>query len=133
MPYRYGNWAFVAQLRLDVGAGRFGTWNTVTPIKNPPARFNSPRPPVRGTATVMVGRPFVGASTGIPQRVLVKNGSAGMGIPRGTVNNLNKVSREVHQNGMVMVHSAPPARTFGGSSGGWSSPGSSGGHMGGGG
>ena len=131
MPYRYGSWAFVAGYGWMWAPGAFGTWNTVPPVRNPPTRFNNPQPPVRGIATVTVGRPFVGVSTGVPQRVLVKNGTAGMGIPRGTVNNLNKVSRQVQQNGMVTVHSAPPARTFGGSPGGWGSP-SSGGNMGGG-
>jgi hypothetical protein len=132
MPYRYGNWAFVPGYGWMWAPGNFNTWYPVPPVKNPPKRFNSPQPPVRGTATVAVGRSFVAASTAFPQHVLVKNGSAGIGIPRGTVSNLNKVSREVQQNGMTTVRTAPPSRTFGGSSaGGWGAPSSSG-HMSGG-
>jgi hypothetical protein len=131
MPYRYGSWAFVPGSGWMWAPGSFGSWYPVPPVTNPPNRFNNPKPPVRGTATVTVGRPFVGASTGVPQRLLVRNGSAGMGIPRGTVNNLNKVSREVQQNGTMSVRSAPPSRTFGGPSSGWGAP-SNGGHMSGG-
>jgi hypothetical protein len=129
MPYRYGNWAFVPGYGYMWAPGGFNTWYPVVPVKSPPQRFNMPQPPARGTATVTVGRPFAGVSTTAPQRVFVRNGTAGIGIPRGTVNNLNKVSREVQANGMMSVHTSPPPRTFGGSPSGWGAAPSSGGHM----
>ena len=132
MPYRYGNWAFVPGYGYMWAPGGFNTWYPVVPVKNPPQRFNTPQPPTRGTATVAVGRPFAGVSTTSPQRVFVRNGTAGIGIPRGTVNNLSKVSREVQANGMMSVRTSPPARGFGGSPGGWGAPSSGGGHMSGG-
>jgi hypothetical protein len=131
MPYRYGAWNFVPGYGWMWAPGGFNTWYPVTPVRNPPTRFTTPQPPVRGTSTVTVGRSFVG--TGVPQRnLLIKSGSAGLGIPRGGVNNLNKVSRQVQQNGTMTVRSAPPARTtFGGPpSAGWGAP-SSAGRMGG--
>src|SRR5215469_11245882 len=130
MAYRYGAWNFVPGYGWMWAPGGFTTWYPVTPVRNPPTRFTTPQPPVRGTATVTVGRSFVGS--GVPQRnLLIKNGSAGLGIPRGGVNNLNKVSRQVQQNGTMTVRSAPPARTFSGSpAGGWDAP-SSAGRMGG--
>jgi hypothetical protein len=139
MPYRYGGWSFVPGYGWMWAPGGFGTWYGVPPVTNPPKRFTMPQPPVRGTTTVAVGRPFVGASAGTPHRVLLQNGTAGLGIPRGTVSNLGKVSREVAQNGPMSVRTGPPSRSFGfgggaetsgGShmSGGSPSHGSSGGH-----
>jgi hypothetical protein len=135
MPYRYGGWSFVPGYGWMWAPGGFGTWYGVPPVTNPPKRFTTPQPPVRGTATVAVGRSFIAPSPGIPQRVLVQNGTAGLGIPRGTIGNLGRVSREVQQNGPMSVRTAPPPRTFGssgfeGASGGHMS-GSSSGHMGG--
>ena len=132
MPYRYGNWAFVPGYGYMWAPGGFNTWYPVVPVKNPPNRFPTPKPPASGTATVTVGRPFVPVSSGVPQRLFVRNGTAGIGIPRGSVNNLNKVSREVQANGMMSVHTAPPSRGFGGSPGGWGGSSSGGGHMSGG-
>ena len=128
MPYRYGNWAFVPGYGYMWAPGGFNTWYPVVPVKNPPNRFPVPKPPASGTATVTVGRPFAGVSTTAPQRVFVRNGTAGIGIPRGTVNNLNKVSRAVQSNGMMSVRTSPPSRGFSGSSGGWGSAPSGGGH-----
>jgi hypothetical protein len=129
MPYRYGNWAFVPGYGYMWAPGAFNTWYPVVPVKNPPSRFPVPKPPASGTATVTVGRPFSGVSTTAPQRVFVRNGTAGIGIPRGTVNNLGKVSREVQSNGMMSVRTSPPSHGFGGSPGGWGSAPSGGGHM----
>ena len=129
MPYRYGNWAFVPGYGWMWAPGAFNTWYPVPPVKNPPNRFPTPKPPTSGTATVTVGRSFVSASTGVPQRIFVKSGTAGIGVPRGSVTNLNKVSREVQANGMISVRTAPPARSIGGSPAGWGAAPSSGGHM----
>jgi hypothetical protein len=130
MPYRYGSWAMVPGYGWMWAPGGFGGWSTMPVLTNPPNRFPTPAPPVRGTATVVVGHPVLTAG-GPPSRLLVQNGTAGLGIPRGTVSNLGKVSHEVRVNGFATVRTAPPAR-----SGGWSggsmgsmSSSSSGSHM----
>jgi hypothetical protein len=125
MPYRYGAWNFIPGYGWMWQPGGFGGgWYTVPRVTNPPQRFNPPQPPQSGTSTVLVGRPVV--SSGVPKSVLVQNGSAGLGVPRGAVNNLAKVSHEVQVNGSTTVHTAPPMR-----SGAMSSPGfgSSGSHV----
>ena len=119
MPYRYGSWAFVPGYGWMWAPGGFGTWYTIPPVVNPPNRFPTPKPPMRGTATVVVGHPVM--STAIPSRLLVQSGSAGLGIPRGTVSSLGKVSREVQTNGFATVRAAPPARASGGNWGSMSS------------
>ena len=139
MPYRYGAWNFVPGYGWMWAPGGFGGgWATVVRVTNPPTRFRPPAPPVRGTATVAVGRPAT--STFAPSRLTVRNDSAGLGVPRGAVSNMSKVSRQVQTAGTATVHPAPartPAMTPpsganpGGShaSMGGSHPSSGGGHM----
>src|SRR5215470_18076364 len=139
MPYRYGAWNFVPGYGWMWAPGGFGGgWATVVRVTNPPTRFRPPAPPVRGTATVAVGRPAT--STFAPSRLTVRNDSAGLGVPRGAVSNMSKVSRQVQTAGTLTVHPAPartPAMTPpgganpGGShaSMGGSHPSTGGGHM----
>jgi len=125
MPYRYGSWAFVPGYGWMWAPGAFGGgWYTVPRLTNPPNRFPVPRPPQQGSATVTVGHPVL-TTSGPPRRVLVQNGSAGLGVPRGTVNNLGKVSREVQHSGFATVRTVPPSRgmssvTYGSSASGGS-------------
>ena len=105
MPYRYGSWNFVPGYGWMWAPGGFGGgWNTIAPITNPPLRYKPPVPPTRGTATVAVGRPVL---TTAPSRITVQGGTAGLGVPRGSVNNLGKISRQVETHGSVTVRSAP--------------------------
>jgi hypothetical protein len=128
MPYRYGTWNFVPGYGWGWQPGGFGRgWYTVPAVTNPPQRFRLPQPPVRGTATVVVGHPVL--SSNVPRRMTVQNGSAGLGVPRGAVNNLNKVSRQVEQKGSATI-STPAAASVGtmnspGMAGSHASPGAS--------
>jgi len=138
MPYRYGAWNFVPGYGWMWAPGGFGGgWATVVPVTNPPIRFKPPTPPVRGTATVAVGRPV--PSTFSPSRLVVRNDSAGLGVPRGAVSNMSKVAHQAQTTGAATVHPAPSrtpdmmAPTFGGShmntgGGRMSSGGGGGGH-----
>ena len=121
MPYRYGAWNFVPGYGWMWAPGGFGGgWATVVPVTNPPIRFKPPAPPVRGTATVAVGRPV--PSSMPPSRLVVHNDSAGLGVPRGAVSNMSKVAHQAQTTGAATVHPAPSrtpdmmAPTFGGSS-----------------
>lgn len=123
MPYRYGSWAFVPGYGWGWLPGGFGGgWYTVPPVTNAPQRFKPPVPPAQGTSTVTVGHPVL--SSGVPQRLVVQSGSAGLGVPRGAINNMGKVSQEVQQRGSVTVHPSAPVRSAGMGSPGFSSPGS---------
>lgn len=132
MPYRYGAWNFVPGYGWGWAPGNFaGGWYPVPTVTNAPQRFKPPVPPTSGTSTVMVGHPTT--MTGVPQRLVVQNGSAGLGVPRGSINNLSAVSRKVEQNGSATVHTAAPARASSmaspgmGNAGSHASPGAS--HM----
>ena len=108
MPYRYGNWAFVPGYGWGWSPGFVGGWYPVVPVTNAPQRFKPPVPPSAGTATVSVGHPVL--TSGIPNRLVVQNGTAGMGVPRGSVNNLGKISSQVQQNGSATVHTSSAVR-----------------------
>jgi len=119
MPYRYGNWAFVPGYGWVWQPGYWNTWYAVPRVVNPPRRTVVPMPPVRGRGTVMLGRGLtVNPPSGLPQRVTITPGSAGFGVPRGTVRNLDRFARDVNKNARpveVRTESrgriAPPSRS----------------------
>ena len=96
----------------------------MVPVTNAPQRFKPPVPPTAGTATVTVGHPVLAGN--IPSKLVVQNGTAGLGVPRGAVNNLQKVSQQVEQKGSATVHTSTAVRTSSMGSAGF---GASGSHM----
>lgn len=108
LPYRYGNWMFVP------GSGWMwqpGMWtNFVTVPRYTPTTLThvtALTPPATGTMkTVTVGK--VGTSSlMMSSRMTLNAGSAGMGIPRGSVNNLGHLNQQVAKNGSAEVRPAP--------------------------
>ena len=116
-PYRYGSWLYVPNYgwAWQPGGSRLG-WNTVPRVINPPRQFIPPQPPATAShGTVVVGRgPFVTPAgiVGSGNKVVIHDASAGLGIPRGSIRNLGKISQQVKQEGSVTttVHTTP-ART----------------------
>lgn len=117
MPYRYGNWAFVSGYGWVWQPGYWNTWYAVPRVVNPPVRTVIPQPPVRTRNTVMVGRGLVvNPPSGLPHRVVINPGSAGLGVPRGAVRNLDHIAREVNKNERAVEvrsegRAEPPSRT----------------------
>jgi hypothetical protein len=113
-PYRYGSWAYVPAYgwcwQPSGSNGSWAGWNTIPRVVNPPQRFVPPQPPsAPGNGTVVVNRGPVVVPGGSPRRVIIRNDSAGLGIPRGSIHNLSKISQEVRQEGSASVkfHAAP--------------------------
>jgi len=113
MPYRYGNWTFLPGYGWVWQPGYWNTWYAVPRVVNPPARTVIPQPPVRTRTTVMVGRGLAtNPVAGPPRRITIEPGSAGLGVPRGSVRNLDRFSHEVTKRERpVEVKTEPPART----------------------
>jgi hypothetical protein len=115
MPYRYGNWAFVPGFGWMWQPGNWNNWGTVPHITGTtPVHFHALAAPSTGTVkTVAVGRGGT-VSTMAPSRMVLNAGSAGMGIPRGSLGNLGHLNHQVARNGFAEVHAAPQ---FGATSG----------------
>ena len=129
MPYRYGNWAFSSGCGGWMWQpGNWNNWYAIPPVVNPPKRYPVPKPPVLGGLTVMVGRGLTtNPAPGAPRRLTINPGSAGLGVPRGSVPHLDHVARTMEQTSRpVAVWTArpvsPPATGFGTASTSSSSP-----------
>jgi hypothetical protein len=106
MPYRYGNWMFIPGMGWMWQPGGWNTWLAV-PRYTPTtfARVNLV-PPVAGTTrTVVVGR--AATNSLFSSRTVVDKGSAGMGIPRGSLGNLGHLNHQVAKSGSAEVRPAP--------------------------
>jgi hypothetical protein len=108
MPYRYGNWMFVPNFGWMWQPGGWNSWQSV-PRYTPTTlvRVNAPVPPATGTVkTVVVGR--AGTTSAMqPGRLTVSSGMAGLGVPRGSVRNLNHLNQQVSRTGSAQVQSSP--------------------------
>jgi len=112
MPYYYGSWNYVGG-----GTGwcwspgsNWGMWNAVPMVVNAPRQFLPVRPPVTPThAMVVVNRGPTNMIGARSNRAVLVQGSAGLGVPRGSFNNLNKLSQHVEQHGFVNATVRPAA------------------------
>jgi hypothetical protein len=115
-PYHYGTWVFLPGNGWAWQPG--GVWMpmyTQVAVLNAPAGFAAPIAPRTGTGTVIVNRgptSTVAARSG--SKLVIRNNSAGIGVPRGQFDNLAKVSQKVQTRGAVTERvSTPPAAGFG--------------------
>jgi FecR protein len=100
-PYRYGSWLFLPGSGWVWQPGRSGAgWNTIPVLVNPPPGFTAPQPPAGPGKTIIVNRGPITAPSGISRsRLIIRDQSAGLGIPRGSIRNLGKISQEVKADG----------------------------------
>ncbi len=110
MPYLYGNWIYAPGFGWgwQPGSG-FGTWKGgLHYVGAAVAGFRPPVAPTGMGSTVVVGRGGPVATTGIPPLMVVKNGSAGLGISRGAYDNLHHLNTQVAKTGSAELRVAPP-------------------------
>jgi hypothetical protein len=108
LPYRYGTWAFVPGFGWGWQPGMWNTFVTVPRyIPTTATHMTALTPPPAGTVrTVGVGR--VGMVSPVrSSNARVTAGSAGMGIPRGSIDNMNHLNRQVVKTGSAEVRPAP--------------------------
>jgi hypothetical protein len=110
MPYNYGNWAFVPGFGWIWQPGYWNPWYGIPQVVNPPVRTKVPTPPVRGHQTVMVGLGLAAnPAAGAPRRLTINPGSAGIGVPRGSVRHLDHIAKTMDRTSRpVVVATAPP-------------------------
>jgi hypothetical protein len=115
MPYRYGNWLFVPGYGWVWQPGYWTTWYAIPRVVNPPARMAVLTPPVKSRATVMVGRGLTVNPVGEPpKRLTITPGSAGLGVPRGSVQHLDRFAKTAVKNSapVVVRTERPPMSGF---------------------
>ena len=108
LPYRYGNWMFIQGSGWMWQPGSWNSW-TMAPryTGTTPAVFHPPVRPTGSVGTVIVGRGGAAVSAVPPTRLIVNSGSAGMGIPRGSMANLVHLNGQVAKTGSAELRPAP--------------------------
>jgi hypothetical protein len=107
LPYRYGNWMFVPSMGWMWQPGMWNSWNAIpryTAAAGVPV--HALVPPTGTTKTVFVGR-AAQMSTLTSSRMTLSRGSAGLFIPRGSIDNLRNLNREVAKRGFVNMQPTP--------------------------
>jgi len=123
MPYYYGNWTFVPGYGWVWQPGYWNTWYGRPRVVNPPARTKLPTAPTSGQKLVLVGRGLTSNPARVMGKLTIAPGSAGFGVPRGSVRHLDQAQRTMQRTSApVAVAAQPPApvtdqpSVFGGSS-----------------
>ncbi|PYX48098.1 MAG: hypothetical protein DMG79_12625 [Acidobacteria bacterium] len=111
MPYRYGNWMFVPGMGWMWQPGAWSSWLAAPRYTGAlPTNFHPLVAPAAGTVkTVVVGK--AGPVSTLASRQVVNAGSAGLGIPRGSVSNLSHLNHQVAKTGFAEVRPAPQFST----------------------
>jgi hypothetical protein len=110
-PYHYGSWMYLPTYGWGWQPG--GSWAgwSAPRIIHPPSNFLLPQPPSNsGHGTIVVNRGPMPIQLGrSSNRLEISRNSAGLGIPRGGIKNLNQLSSTVQQEGFATakVHTAP--------------------------
>lgn len=111
-PYHYGTWVFLPGRGWAwQPGGAWSTWYGQPVLANVPRGFAVPRPPVTGSGTVFVSRGA--ASTFAGSKLLLHNNSAGLGVPRGQLGNMAKLSERVQTHGTVSRRIEPQPSMMG--------------------
>jgi len=120
LPYMYGNWAYAPGYGWGWQPGPINRWHPIPHYTPTTLAHVSLAAPVAGVKTVVLGRG--GALSPLSSsHMVVRAGSAGMGIPRGSLTGLKQMNHQVAKSGFVAIHAAPqfaassPTRSLGGS------------------
>ena len=112
LPYHSGSWMFMPTYGWvwQPGGAWMGVINTPRPV-NAPAGFRPPLAPTRPSRSLIaVGSgPMAPAGATSAQRLIIRNNSAGIGIPRGSIRNLNRMSQQAGQRGFATARVQPQA------------------------
>jgi FecR protein len=118
-PYHYGSWTFVPSYGWAWQPGGAWTSFSVVPrVVNPPHNFVMPQAPTgTGKTTIVVNHGPVSTVAGrFSDKLVVRNNSAGLGIPRGSIDNLTRISQSLQEHGQqgqmtTRIHTVPVSPT----------------------
>jgi len=107
MPYYYGNWVNVPGSGWGWQPGGWSTWHGGLHYVGAAATFHAPTVPAGNVNTIIVGKGGPILSQSPVARTMLTNGSAGIGIARGSLENLHHLNSQVAKGGSVELHPAP--------------------------
>ncbi len=106
LPYYYGNWVYAQGFGWGWQPGGFSGWHGGIHYVGAVAGFQAPVAPVGTAKTVIVGRG--GATISKPAAsTTLRSGTAGLGIARGSVDDMRWVNRQVAKSGSAQIPSRP--------------------------
>jgi hypothetical protein len=111
-PYHSGAWVFLPGYGWAWQPG--GAWNNYYSqpvVRNAPKSFVAPHAPTSGTNTVLVNRGTASIFAG--DKLIVRNNSAGLGVPRGQFGNMAKISQKAQEHGAVSQRLPMPSMAEG--------------------
>ncbi len=124
MPYYYGNWLYAPGYGWGWQPGSWNGWHGgIHYVGAMAAGFHAPAPPTGTVNSAIVGRGGNVVTKATDTKMLVTAGSAGLGIPRGSYDNLSRANKQVARNGSAELRAAP---AFAATSARWGSFGSGG-------
>jgi FecR protein len=139
LPYHSGTWSFFPGYGWGwQPGGTFNGLNNVAGVAgfaggpvgtsvHSPLRAGSPQAPTVGTGSLVLANstPMVMSKVDRPGNFVFQQNSAGLGVPRGSLGSLNKISNHVEQHGSasIPVYAAAPSSGMTASNrGGFSGP-----------
>ncbi|MBB5319187.1 FecR family protein [Tunturibacter empetritectus] len=128
LPYHSGNWSFFPGYGWgwqpggtfnglnNVASGGGGAGGLVGTAVHSPTRAASPQAPTVGAGSLVLANhtPMVFSKEDKPGNFVFQKNSAGLGVPRGSLGSLNKISSHVEQHGSanMQVYAAAPSAGF---------------------
>jgi len=109
MPYRYGNWMFLQGNGWMWQPGGWNSWATIPRYTATNLTHVTPLvAPASGAGrTILFGRAGSSAAPLAESRMTLNASSAGLGIPRGSIDNLKNLNHEVAKHGSAELRPAP--------------------------
>jgi hypothetical protein len=100
MPYYYGNWVYAPGFGWGWQPGGFSSWNGGIHYLGAVSGFQAPAVP-RGTVNAVVVGRSAAALASAQTNLTLKNGSAGLGVPRGSLTDMHHLNSQVAKAGFV--------------------------------
>jgi hypothetical protein len=114
MPYYYGNWVYAPGYGWGWQPGGWNTWHGgIHYVGATASSFHAPVPPVGTVNSAIVGRAGTSAESSSETKLVMNARSAGLGIPRGSYDDLRHYNKEIAKTGSVELR---PAAQFAASS-----------------
>jgi len=108
MPFYYGNWTYAPGFGWGWQPGGWNTWHGgIHYVGATIAGFHAPVAPTGTVNTVVVGKGGTVPTHAPTAPIVLKSGTAGLGVARGAYGNLRHLNSQVAKSGSVELHPAP--------------------------